>query len=161
MDPGVRFTELLAYNEEETIRWKQFFQEHSAAVDLPCDVASAGTVRNLVLHIFQTELFFANLLTETPNTGLESIPSATLDDLFAIHSEAYAKFQEALTKTTAEQWDQNVSLRFRDFKASRRKMFVQAMLHGVHHRAQLATHLRQLGFKQNWIHDIVLSSAMP
>jgi hypothetical protein len=57
MDPGVRFTELLAYNEEETIRWKQFFQEHSAAVDLPCDVASAGTVRNLVLHIFRRSCF--------------------------------------------------------------------------------------------------------
>jgi uncharacterized damage-inducible protein DinB len=34
-------------------------------------------------------------------------------------------------------------------------------LHGVHHRAQLATLLRQQGYKQDWIHDIVLSDVMP
>jgi uncharacterized damage-inducible protein DinB len=160
MDPGVQFSELLAYNEKESARWRQFFEEHPAALELPCDVAGAGTVKNLVLHVFQTELFFANLLTDQPNTGLETMPTATLKDLFAMHAEARAKFEEALAKTTEEQWHQNLSLRTLDFAASRRKMFVQAMLHGVHHRAQLATHLRQHGFKQNWIHDFVLSSAM-
>jgi len=37
----------------------------------------------------------------------------------------------------------------------------QVELHGVHHRAQLATLLRQQGYKQDWIHDIVLSDVMP
>ncbi len=52
MDPGIRFTDLLAYNADETSHWKRWFAEHPAALDLPCDVAGAGTVRKLVCHIF-------------------------------------------------------------------------------------------------------------
>jgi uncharacterized damage-inducible protein DinB len=161
MDPGVRFSELLAYNEDETGRWKQFFEKGPAALELACDVAGAGTVRNLVLHVFQTELFFANLLNGIAKTDFDRLPSATQEELFEIHADAQAKFQRALSTLTAEQWDEVMPLGFRDFKASRRKMLVQAMLHGVHHRAQLATFLRQQGFKQDWSHDILLSAAMP
>ncbi len=45
-------------------------------------------------------------------------------------------------------------------KVSPRKMLIQAILHGVHHRGQLATFLRQQGFKQDWTHDIILSSVV-
>ena len=158
MDPGVRFSELLAYNEYETVRWKNFFEKHSAALDLSFDVA--GTVRDLVVHVFQTELFFASLLNGNAKPEFDRLPSATLEELFAIHADAAVKFQQALATLTTEQWDEVLPLGFRDFKASRRKMLLQAMLHGVHHRAQLATFLRQQGFKQDWIHDILMSSAM-
>ena len=160
MDASVRFSELLAYNEDETARWKQFFAKHSGALDLACDVAGAGTVRNLVLHVFQTELFFANLLNGLAKPDFECLPSATLEELFAIHADAQAKFQEALGNLTAVQWEEVIPLGFGEFKASRRKMLVQAMLHGVNHRAQLATFLRQQGYKQDWIHDILMSPVM-
>ena len=160
MDPGVRFSELLAYNEEEAGRWQHFFREHPAALDAPCDVANTGSVRKLVLHVFMTELYFANLLTGAPNSGLDQLPCGTLDELFAVHAEAHRKLQEFLGKAGQEQWEEILPLGFRDLKASRRKMFAQAMLHGVNHRAQLATVLRQQGFQQDWVHDLILSSAM-
>jgi uncharacterized damage-inducible protein DinB len=45
-------------------------------------------------------------------------------------------------------------------KASKRKMVAQALLHGVHHRARLATFLRQEGFGGLWVHDLIASDVM-
>ena len=42
----------------------------------------------------------------------------------------------------------------------KRKMVVQALLHGVDHRAQLATFLRQEGFGGLWVHDLIASDVM-
>jgi hypothetical protein len=52
MDPGISFADLLAYNADETNHWKQWFAEHASALDLACDVAGAGSVRKLLLHVF-------------------------------------------------------------------------------------------------------------
>lgn len=159
MDPGVQFKELLAYNCDETTHWKRWFEDNPAALDLACDVAGAGTVRKLMFHIFTTELFFANHVHGLGRVDFDQRPSSTLDELFAINEEAQRKFQEFLERATNEDWLQVVPLGFRDFKASRRKMVMQAMVHSIHHRGQLATFLRQQGFK-TWTHDFLMSSVM-
>lgn len=159
MDPGLPFADLLAYNADETDHWKRWFGDNAAALDLTCDVAGAGSVRQLVLHIFATELFFANLVLDLPKADYENLPHATVDELFAIHAEAQNKFQKFLAKATVEEWSTPVSLGIRDFKASKRKMIAQAIWHGINHRGQLATFLRQQGFKQ-WTHDILASKVM-
>jgi uncharacterized damage-inducible protein DinB len=84
MDPGIAFADLLAYNADETAHWKRWFAEQAAALDLPCDVAGAGTMRKLLLHIFATELFFANRVLDEPKADYENLPHATLDELFRI-----------------------------------------------------------------------------
>jgi uncharacterized damage-inducible protein DinB len=160
VDPGIQFAELLAYNADETNRWKRWFAEHPAAFDLPCDVAGAGTVRKLVFHIFAAELSFGNRVLGLPRPNFENLPTGTLDELFAISEEARGKFQEFLANSTPEDWAQVDPLGFGDLKASRRKMVAQAVLHGIHHRGQLATFLRQQGFKQDWIHDFILSKVI-
>jgi uncharacterized damage-inducible protein DinB len=160
MDPGISFADLLAYNADETDHWKQWLVEHAAALDLPCDVAGAASVRKLLLHIFATELFFANRVLDEPKLDYDKLPHQTLDELFAVHAEADSKFQKFFAQATPEEWSNPVSLGFRDFKASKRKMVAQAMLHSIHHRGQLATFLRQQGFKQNWNHDFIASRVM-
>ena len=160
MDPGIRFTDLLAYNADETNHWKRWFADHPAALDLACDVAGAGTVRKLLFHIFATELFFANHVHALPMIDFEKLPDGPLDELFAIHEEAQRKFQEFLDKANAEDWVRAMPLGFGSLKASPRKMVTQAVLHSVHHRGQLATFLRQQGFKQDWTHDFILSKVM-
>lgn len=160
MDPGVQLAELLAYNAEETSRWKRWFTDHPAALDLPCDVAGAGTVRKLVRHVFMAELIFANHCVGLPRPDVDKFPAATLEDLFAISEEANGKFRESLAKLNAEGWTETIPLGFRDLKATRRKMIMQAIWHGINHRGQLATFLRQQGLTQDWIHDFILSSAM-
>jgi hypothetical protein len=44
--------------------------------------------------------------------------------------------------------------------ASRRKIFIHALVHGVRHWAQLSTYLRQKGYKQDWQHDFIFSGVI-
>lgn len=160
MDPGIPFATLLAYNAEETARWKRWFAEHPTALDLPCDVAGAGTVRKLVLHIFATELFFAHRVLDLALPDLANLPHGSLEELSAISADAAAKFAQFIDHAENDNWSTVLPLGFRDLKASKRKMLMQAIFHSIHHRAQLATTLRQQGLKQDWIHDFILSKAM-
>jgi uncharacterized damage-inducible protein DinB len=160
MDPGISFSDLLAYNAEETNHWKRWFAERPATLDLPCDVAGAGTVRKLLLHIFATELFFADRVLDRPKQDYDALPHETLEDLFAISELAREKFREFLANAPLEDWTKPVPLGFRDFQASKRKMMMQAIMHSIHHRGQLATFLRQQGHKQDWTHDFLMSQVM-
>ncbi len=83
-----------------------------------------------------------------------------MDELFAIGEEARKKYRQFFARATADDWGEIVNLGFGDFKVSKRKMVAQALLHSVHHRAQLATFLRQHGLKQDWNHDFLMSKAM-
>jgi uncharacterized damage-inducible protein DinB len=144
MDPGMPFAILLAYNAEETANWKRWFAEHPTALDLPCDVAGAGTVRNLVLHILTTELFFAHRVLDRALPDLNNLPHGSLEELFAIGADAGTKFAQFLAQADDADWSTIQALGFRDLKASKRKMLMQAIFHSIHHRAQLATSLRFL-----------------
>lgn len=160
MDSGLSFSELLAFTAEENRRWKKWFLDHPQALDLPCDIADSKTVRELFFHILRVDLFYSHLLLGLPRPDPASLPHATIDELFAVGEQAAAKLREFLDRATAADWDQIVPLRFADRGASKRKIMAQVGLHGVHHRAQLATHLRQQGYKQDWMHDFVLSDVI-
>jgi uncharacterized damage-inducible protein DinB len=112
------------------------------------------------LHIFATELFVANRVLDQPKMDYENLPPGTLEELFAISVTAQEKFEEFLATVPLEQWIEPVPFGARDFKASKRKMLMQVVMHSIHHRGQLATFLRQQGFKQDWTHDFLLSKVM-
>jgi len=160
MDSAITFKELLQYTEIESRRWQQWFLAHPRALDLTCDVAKAGTVRGLVLHIFATELFFAHAVLGLPEPDWKSLPSKTVGELFSVGADARKKFQEFLDKAEPRHWKERKTLHDGTIKASKRKMVAQALLHGIHHRAQLATFLRQRGFKGMWVHDLILTDVM-
>jgi uncharacterized damage-inducible protein DinB len=90
----------------------------------------------------------------------ENQPPETLEELFAISVAAQEKFEKFLATAPLEHWTEPVPIGFRDFKASKRKMLMQVVMHSIHHRGQLATFLRQQGFKQDWTHDFLLSKVM-
>jgi len=157
MDSGVSFSELLAFTAEENRRWKKWFTEHPQALDLPCDIAGSSTVRTLLLHIFGVDLRYSHLLLGLDLPDFKSLPHATVEELFAIGEQAEKKLREFIARASSKDWDEIVPLGFLDLKASKRKIMAQVALHGVHHRAQLATFLRQQGYEQDWMHDFVLS----
>ena len=81
MNEGIHFDEFLGYLEEENRRWKQFFERHPEALNLPLDIA--GDVRSLVLHVFAVELYFANALSAQPARDADKLAAANnLDDIF-------------------------------------------------------------------------------
>jgi len=161
MEDGIRFTEFLAYTEQENHRWKEWFREHPHALALPCDIAGGPTVRELVFHIFVTDLYFAHRISGHELPDFKALPHATLDELFAIGEEAAGRFHKFMEIAFPKDWDEILTLGFANRTASRRKMMAQALLHGVHHRAQLAAVLRQQGLKQGWVHDFILSDVTP
>ena len=160
MNDGIRFSELLDYNTQETARWKEWFAKHPDALALPCDIARATTVAELLFHIFAVELNFAHLVRGRPKPDFKALPRATPEELFAIHENATRMTREFLLQSETISWAEPVSVGFRDIKATRRKMLAQAMLHSVHHRAQLAALLRQRGYEDGWVHDILMSNAL-
>jgi len=160
MDSAITFSELLTYTEIETRRWKEWFTAHPEALDRPCDIAKAGTVRALLLHIFATELFFAHSILDLPMPDWANLRSQTLDELFGMSDDACNKFREFFSQAKTEDWGQSKDLGFANLKASKRKMVAQAFLHGVHHRSQLATFLPQEGFDGTWVHDLILTDVM-
>lgn len=159
MTDGIQFSELLDYTEEESERWKQFFSRHPEALDLSLDIA--GNVRQLVLHIFAVELYFANALLGLEKVNPDKLPTEPLAELFNIGEQAAHKYREFFATARSDDWAETVDLGPRLSSApSKRKLVAQALTHSIRHWAQIATFLRQQGLKQEWPHDFLLSKAM-
>jgi len=167
MTDGIRFSELLDYSAAETDRWKQWFSKNPDTLDLPVDVADAGTVRKLLIHIFLVELHFANAMSgpisdpKDLQRELENRRSETVDQLFEISGEATRKYRQYLATASPQNYSVKVDFgpRFK-IKPTKRKLIAQALTHSMRHWAQLSTALRQQGRKSDWIHDFLMSSAM-
>jgi uncharacterized damage-inducible protein DinB len=159
MNEGIHFDEFLGYLEEENRRWKQFFERHPEALNLPLDIA--GDVRSLVLHVFAVELYFANALSAQPARDADKLAAANnLDDIFAISGRAGQIYREFFATAKPEDWSRQVELSRIGGTASKRKLVAQAFTHSLRHWAQISTYLRQQGLKQEWHHDLLMSKAM-
>ena len=160
----ISFAEFLAANESETQKWRQWFDKQSASVlDVPLSIALAKNVREFLLHIFAVELRYAERLTGSPVTEYETLPTASVADLFATGDRARRMYRDYLATVD----DQDLS-RVMEFptrtagtiRASKRKMYVHALLHSMRHWAQLATALREAGHPTDWGKDFLYSEVM-
>ena len=168
---SVGFSELLDHAQQESRRWHDWFNLHSQALDVPIDVAGSATVRDLLSHIVFVDLLFAEwMLGESitlaalsdPVRFTNSIDKTSPDAIFSVADSALLTWRKVLEKTHDEKWDEIMSFPAptKNMTASRRKCFTHAFLHGTRHWAQLATALRQAGYKQDWQHDFIFSPAM-
>jgi uncharacterized damage-inducible protein DinB len=160
----ISFGELLAANEAETGKWRKWFDEQPASVlDVPLSIALAKNVREFLLHIFAVELRYAERLQGLPVTAYETLPAENVADLFAVGEKAGGMYREYLAKVSDEDLAAVIEFPTRTagiFRASKRKIFLHAMLHGVRHWAQLATALREAGCPTNWGKDFLYSEVM-
>ncbi len=159
------FVEMLEANERETAKWQSWFERQPAdLLDLPLEIALAQNVREFLLHIFAVELRYAERLTDSPITEYEAIPTDSVRDLFSVGGRARGLYREYLSRTTDVDLATVMEFPTRTagvLRASKRKMFSHAMLHGVRHWAQLATALREKGYGTDWGHDFLFSDVMP
>jgi len=160
----ISFADLISANEAETQKWRTWFEQQPAAVlDVPLSIALAKNVREFLLHIFAVELRYAERLAGKPITDYETLPTGSVADLFAIGERARAMYRGYFATATDE--DLAIVMEFPTrtagtIRASKRKMFAHAMLHGVRHWAQLATALREAGYATNWGKDFLYSDVM-
>jgi len=155
--------ELFSFCSGETRRWREWFKENASTLDLEIDIAQAKTVRDLVLHIVAVELRYAERLLEEPVTEYDRLATGSVMELFSTSDQADRKFRHFLSVATDAEWAKVLTFPTRSggtLTASKRKIFVHALLHGMRHWAQLATFLRQQGHKQPWFHDFIFSDAM-
>jgi uncharacterized damage-inducible protein DinB len=155
-EAAISFRELIAYTDYLANRWVDYFRENSGALDINVG-GKTGNLRELVQHIFIVEQFFASrLLQKEPPAKLES---PTLDDLMQIHKTAHAQLLNYAAN--AGETELRTMHSFGPVnKTSNRKMLAQAVLHSVHHWAQVAIEVRQAGFPVGKPQDIIITDVM-
>jgi uncharacterized damage-inducible protein DinB len=160
----ISFSELLAWNESEARKWREWFEAQPASVlNVPVRVAQAKNVREFLLHILAVELRYAQRLNKEEVSSYESLPSGSVAELFAIGDRARDEYRRYLARATDEELGTVLEFPTRTggtFRASERKIFLHAMMHTVRHWAQLATALREAGHEANWGKDFLFSEVM-
>ena len=157
---GLSFGELLDFSAEESNHWRDFFTKHPDALELPCDIAGTKAVRELVLHIVAVQMRYAERLLNMPSTDFATLEGKSGEELFALGRKSLEDLRSFAIAANDADWDGTLTYARRasgDLTASRRKIFIHTLLHGVRHWAQLSTHLRQQGYKQDWMHDFIAS----
>jgi uncharacterized damage-inducible protein DinB len=165
---GLSFGELLDYCAEENNRWRDFFKQHPDALELPADIAGTKDVREVVLHIVAVQMRYAERLLNMPITEYESLAARLAqrkpgEELFALSRKSLEDLRSFAISANDSDWDGTLTFPTRsagDLTASRRKIFIHTLLHSVRHWAQLSTHLRQMGFRQDWQHDFIASGVI-
>jgi uncharacterized damage-inducible protein DinB len=158
--PAVAFVDLLAYTDYLAQRWLDYFKRNPAALHI--DVGgTTGTLRDLVTHIFQVENFFADLLLKEGAGAMrrpEQISGQSLESLQQMHRKAHEKLAQYIASANEDALHQTRTLG--PVTVSNRKTLTQAVLHSVHHWAQVAMEVRQAGFPTENPQDIIGSPVM-
>ncbi len=162
---GISFDELLRHNEEETQRWHEFFRAHPEALDIAVAVAQSDSVRAMLVHIMAVDLLYSERIQGITRVTIAAsdFPSGSVDEIFGIGARAREAFRGLLARYTDAEWNEIITFGSKTsgtLTASRRKMFAHTMFHSMRHWAQLATALRQNGFKQDWQHDFIFTKAI-
>lgn len=162
---ALSFRELMAWTDEETRRWEAWFRQAGpGALDVSLGEGRWKTVGSLIYHIFLVERRYAERLLDEPVTPYAAEPPAELDEIFAGYAAARGRLERVVAETRPEAWSETLTfetITAGTFTASRRKIVAHALLHGVRHWAQIATALRQAGYADQWLHDVMASGALP
>jgi len=152
---------LITWNETTTRHWREFFHTHPMQLLLPCDIRNGKTIADTLQHIVAVELRYAQRLAGLPESPYEEIPKRSIDTLLTAHTLAFDLIRNLLSDAT---YDWSVELTFDTLtlgrlRASRETILLHLTLHSIRHYAQLATLVRQEGFKTNWPMDYLFVAA--
>ena len=163
---AVEFGMLAGYVENETARWREWFETAPAEVlDLRFGDGPQASVRALIKHIFAVELRYAQRLAGEPVSAYEDLLDFTVDELWQIHARANAVRRAYLADAAASADAMNHVLVSETRKLGRiesraHTVLVHSLIHGIRHWAQIAMVLRQHGYGGLWEHDWLLNPAV-
>jgi uncharacterized damage-inducible protein DinB len=161
MQPALTATEALQWNDLTAQRWKALLAAHPAALEFPCDVYGAGTVRGLLRHIVAVELRYSERLSGEPVTPYEKVPDGSAEELFALHDQNVVRYRKLLADDTID-WEEKLeftTISAGTRTATRKRILFHAFLHAIRHYAQLATLVRQHGIKPDWPMDFLFTGS--
>jgi len=160
--PALGYFELLAYTDEETRRWRAYFDQNPKALDVPIG-GERKDVRGLVTHIFVSEYRWGQYLVGEHRTSPDSFKPQNIDEMWAIYATARKRIETWLAGATPEELAQILTVKsvtYGETSVSKRKILSHSMIHGIRHWAQIATALRQGCFVSDWSHDMMFSPAL-
>ncbi|HTR77679.1 MAG TPA: DinB family protein [Gemmatimonadaceae bacterium] len=152
--PALTASDVLAWLETTSTKWRALIEAHPEVLALPCDVMGVTTVAGLLQHIVAVELRYADQLRGHPPTDYSAIPFDSAAAIYATHERAMQAFRELVASTV--DWDERIEFATRSAgraRAKRKTILFHASLHAIRHYAQLATLVRQHGFKPDWPMD--------
>jgi uncharacterized damage-inducible protein DinB len=155
--PALNAEELLAWNDRTAQTWQLLVEQHPEVLALPCDVYGVSTVGQLLQHIVAVETRYAQRLAAIPETPYDAIPYSTAAEIFGAHQAAMDIIRAEVAK--GGDWDKKFEFQTLTMglaRASRKTVFVHALMHSIRHYAQLATLVRQHGFKPPYPMDYLL-----
>ncbi len=161
MSVGISFEELLAYDEEQTQLWHEFFAKRSHLLKL--QVSPTDDLAGLLMHIFTAMYRSAERLLGQPMTPNSDFKHGNVDELFAIGAGARGKLREYLSSATPESIAKVhtfPSHTLGEFKATPKKLLAHALVHSIRHWAQIARVLREHGQRADFSHDLLFSKSV-
>ena len=157
---ALSYRALLEFTSKENHRWREWFEGHQDAWNLPFASGMMATVGGVVLHIFAIELRYAQRLLERDVTPPEQFTQRTIDEVFALGDDARALLVQFLTSAAEDELDKVLTFKTITagmVSANKHKIASNVFLHGIRHWGQIATVLRQNDFGSLWPHDMLLS----
>lgn len=165
MAPPAAFTydELLMYTDIEMMRWLAWFEQHPDALDVPfADADSAmPTVRQALRHIFAVEQRYLQRLENRDVTPLDQFAQNTFAEIRELGLSTRAALRAYLDEFTDEKGREIVLFKTATagvLTASKRKIASNLFTHGIRHWGRIASVLRAAGFRDQWGHDLLLST---
>jgi uncharacterized damage-inducible protein DinB len=147
MDP------LLDYTDWQRESWAEWFQQHAP----PALAASTGphtdgrfpTIGALVRHIFSAELRYVERIQGAALTDPSPVPTTDPTELFAFGTIARAQLRTLLATHSDPYWDTDIQIPLLNatVRLTPRKILWHVVTHELRHWAQVATMLRQHGWK--------------
>ncbi len=158
---GISFEELLAYEQEQTEQWRDFFLKKSYL--LKAEASPTQTVADVLFHMFTSEYRIAQrLLGEVMQQDADFV-RGNVSDIFSIAELAEIKFREYLANATPEEMDEVKlfpSPTLGEIRATPKKMLLHAIVHSIRHWAQIARAVREHGQRTDFSHDVLFSKSV-
>ncbi len=155
--PALSAEEMLAWNERTAQTWRQLVEEHPEVLAIPCDIYGVSTVGQLLQHVVAVETRYAQRLAGVTETPYDAIPYSNAAEIFGAHEAAMQGIRAELAK--GGDWDAKMefqTLTMGRARATRKTVFFHALMHSIRHYAQLATLVRQHGYKPAYPMDYLL-----
>ena len=165
MAPGLSLNEFMEYTDWERGKWEDWFRQRGDSA-LAVGVGEHGDGRfqnigELVRHIFSAETGYIDRLANRPLTVAASIPSNSVEALFAFGRQSRAYLREYVNGLPEQNWD--VFHKFNFFnnllRATPRKLLVHVLMHEIRHWAQVGTLFRLNGMPMEF-HDFLFSPVL-
>jgi len=161
-DPTLSAEQTLAWVERTSGNWRRFLAENPAILALPCDIyKTAQNVSDLLQHIVAVELRYAQRLAGLAESPYEDVPKDSVEAIYTTHDQAMDLVRGCLADNTRD-WSEEIefdTIALGRIAASRHAVLFHVLLHSTRHYGQLATLVRQHGFKTSFPMDYLMMAA--